>query len=226
VLQATPEPPTEVDPAWVAVRRSRARGAAVDRWLVRLAFAVLAFAFAFVVAGLVTTARQVDRDRIEFDSSNPVAIDLAAGESIEIYMSSSISGALQFDFYPSDFTCTATSPDGEPAAIRGIDQRRRLDGGSTAWSIATVDASSDGLHTIDCGTTKAPLVLAHPGPIEDNEWLNVGGGLIVWWLAAWAAVVLVIQGATHVWELRAYRTPWWRHSRHEPADRPRFDARS
>lgn len=137
----------------------RVRGVAGRHKVTTVAVAV---SVGFLVVNLVLALGQWDRDRVTFPAATGLEVSLKPGEQRIIYMTADESGVLNFDFYPSDFDCSARGPDGA-VAVRTIDHRRLLNLWGRHWSVGSMVADEAGRYWISCsGHGDAPLVLAAP----------------------------------------------------------------
>ncbi len=140
----------------------------------------------FLLVNLVLALGQWDSDRATFAAGSGIAVSLEQGEQRIIYMTAVESETL-FDFYPSDFACSARGPAG-PVAVRRTDHHRLLDGWRDHWSIGRVVAGTSGGYRITCtGHGGAPLVLAAP-PRFTVGWASPAFGVMV--------LVAILLGAT------------------------------
>src|SRR6266545_6674337 len=88
---------------WSVVLRHKATAAAI------------AFGVGFLVVSLVLALGQWDGERITFPAKTGLAVWLEPGEQRIIYLTPDESEPLNFDFYPSDFACSARGPGGQVA---------------------------------------------------------------------------------------------------------------
>jgi hypothetical protein len=125
---------------------------------------VLALAVAYLVVNLGLALGEWDRHRVTFVAETGVDVRLRAGDERIVYMPADQSEPMDFDFYPSDYGCQASGPDGR-LLPRRIHHQRQLDLWRPHQSVVAFEAEASGVHHIGCGLgwhVDAPLVLASP----------------------------------------------------------------
>jgi len=152
--------------------------------------AVLACSAGFLFMNLVLALGQWDGGRVTFPAESGLDVSLEPGEQRLIYMTADEGSPWNFDFYPSDFDCSARGPDGL-VAVRRVDHRRLLDGWGSYWSVGSLVADDGGGYRISCsGHRDAPLVLAAPARFTAG-WASPKLGVVV------MAVVLLGAALIH-----------------------------
>lgn len=93
-------------------------------------------------------------------------VELEAGETRNVYLTAEESGPWNFDFYPSDLTCTATAPNREVIEGDALSyERRLLDARREHWGVASFTAPESGTYELLCrdmSDRSYPLLLATP----------------------------------------------------------------
>lgn len=140
---------------WRALRRRKVVAAA------------LGFSMLFFGINVALAVGQWDPDRREFQPGREVEVSLTGGDRRIVYLSVADSSESS-DFYPSDYSCSASGPTGD-VALAPVQHRRLLNVWARHDSIAVLDAPSDGAYAVSCANRgqfssdrEATLVLARP----------------------------------------------------------------
>lgn len=137
----------------------------IDWWQARrrrkvvAAFVCLSFAFAAI--NVVLALGQWDPGRIEFSRQEPLELVLERGDRRIVYMSAAASGPLGFDFYASDFTCTADGPVGS-RPLDPVDRLRLLNVWEDHRAIGSFTAPETGTYVLTCRGPDVGVVVARP----------------------------------------------------------------
>ncbi len=168
----------------------RSRGRRLLSWWGWVALALWLATVVYLVASLLVAQIQRETDRVLLPPDGSVEIELRADAERVIYLPPEASGPYAFDFYASDFRCSAVTADGEAAVVETtFGEGRFLDGWSEFDSVATVRSTSPGVYTLSCAGKEESglrLVVAAPSSLR-TSWADPLGGILV---AVAATVVL------------------------------------
>lgn len=123
----------------------------------------LVLAALFLLANVVLALGQWDRNARAFRAGSPVEVHLDAGDERVVYLGAQESEPMNFDFYPSDFTCESRSPSGTATALDPASGDRLLDVWNVHLAVGSLLAYEEGAHFVSCeGRADAELLLARP----------------------------------------------------------------
>lgn len=157
--------------------------------------AALGFSVFFVVINVALAIGQWDPSRQEFQPGSGVEVSLTSGDRRIVYLSELDSIGFASDFYPSDYSCSASGPTGD-VALLPVRHRRLLNVWAGHDSVAALNAPSDGAYVVTCAHRgqfdsgrEATLVLARPARLMVG-WASPQLALFV------LMMVVIIGGAT------------------------------
>lgn len=133
--------------------RSRRRRAVIA---VALVLSVL-----FVAVNLMLALGQWDPTRSEFQPGVPVGLSLTRGETRIVYLGATESQPLNFDFYPSDFSCSAVGPAGQ-VELEPLRHHRLLNVWEDHAAVGSFEVPETGVYQLSCRGRDAKLIVARP----------------------------------------------------------------
>lgn len=134
---------------WRARRRRKAAAAAV-------CLSVL-----FVAVNVVLALGQWDPGRTVLRPGTSLELSLERGDRRIVYLGAAETGYLSFDFYPSDFACSAVSPLGA-VVLEPVDQLRLLNVWENHRAVGSFEAPATGLFELSCRGPGVELLVARP----------------------------------------------------------------
>jgi hypothetical protein len=170
----------------------------------KLAAGALVVAVLLLVVNVVLALGQWDRGAQSFGAESPLQVDLLPGDKRIVYLNADESDPLNFDFYPSDFTCASRSPDGASAPLDSTHGRRLLNIWDEHAAVASLVADTGGTYVVSCeGRRDAELLLARPPRFTvSGASPEVGVDVLVFVVLVGSVVSLVAAAGTRLRQSR------------------------
>ncbi len=150
--------------------------------------AVVAFTFAVGVGVArigwwVERGASTDSDRVEFQTSQAVAVDLDKGDRLAIYAQTypnEFFGLdIDFDYWPEDYTCTAEPSGAAISPAKGVITKRAIDGDYQWMRVAYIEVTRTDRFSILCmGHFDGPMAVASAEPMNYTS-ANLGSALVL-----------------------------------------------
>lgn len=147
--------------------------------------AVVLLGAVFAIANVALAYGQWDPERKTFHPGSSVMMSLSRGDERIVYLGAVESQPLNFDFYPSDFSCTAETPDGL-IPLETVSERRLLNLWEEHAAIGSFVAREPGGYELSCTGRDATLHVARPARLKMG-WVSPQLGIV-------AFVLVVVLG--------------------------------
>lgn len=125
----------------------------------------------------------IDTGRVEFQTREPVAVDLSKGDRVAIYAQTDPNEFfglhIDFDYWPEDYTCTAGPSGAAISPAEGAITKRAIDGDHQWMRVAYIEASRTDRFSVRCiGHFDGPMAVASAEPMSRTS-ANFGSALVL-----------------------------------------------
>jgi hypothetical protein len=132
------------------------------------------------IGWMVARGASTDSGRVEFQTSEPVAVDLSKGDRLAIYAQTNPNEFfglyIDFDYWPEDYTCTAEPSGAAISPADGVITKRAIDGDHQWMRVAYIEATRTDRFSVRCvGRFDGPLAVASAEPMNrTSSQLGIG----------------------------------------------------